>query len=581
MKGTAGAILLNEYMPPDIKFDLKTTIDSGVFKSKMTAFAKKYPDMYAKKISKIAHLGEKMAFYLGSNIGPDDLVIGEKERKAVIHKIESKMNKAKTVDEKRNILLGGLESAIEATSKIDIDKNEIAQQVKSGSRGKPAQFARMTVGPIYAVDMSQLPKPTLIKNNFTRGLGSHEYFNVASQGRFSSVQAANATSEPGELGKILVANGEDMMVTMSDCGTKNGALEKSSDHHIMGRYLAGTNTVIDKKLFLQLKRKGGMVMVRSPLTCKAPKGVCAKCYGLKPDGRLPSNGDNIGIKASQTIGEVMTQMTLSTKHSTMGKSNDDSLVGVSGFKAIANSPASFTGAAVVAKEAGSVVSIESAPQGGKFIYIGKTKYHIPSNKTVKVKIGVHVNRGQPMSSGVITPKQVMENRSIGEAMRHESNLLHGLFLKSTGKDLQKKHFEVLARSHLSLGVNKIGKVGGFNDMMSSYPRISKPAMVDKSIINMYFADDLGSYKKGTHIDAHIIKKLKEWSIPRVLVTTEKPPVKPLFKSLEQRPSFSDSMFKKMNYRHLGKAVTNAIYTDKADSLGAGSSDRAKYVAGVL
>jgi len=45
--------------------------------------------------------------------------------------------------------------------------NEMVQQVKSGSRGKPVQFARMVVGPVYAVDMNQLPKPNLIKNSFT------------------------------------------------------------------------------------------------------------------------------------------------------------------------------------------------------------------------------------------------------------------------------------------------------------------------------------------------------------------------------------------------------------------------------
>jgi len=197
----------------------------------------------------------------------------------------------------------------------------MAQQVKSGSRGKPAQFARMSIGPIYAVDMNQLPKPTLIKNNFTSGLNSQEYFNVSSQGRFSSVQAANATAEPGALGKVLVANTDDQTITMVDCGTTNGIFMDASDRHILGRFEAGTNKLIDEAYFKVLKRKGGKVKVRSPLTCQAKKGVCAKCYGLLPTGKLPSVGDNVGIIAAQTMGEVLTQMTLSTKHSTMGKSN--------------------------------------------------------------------------------------------------------------------------------------------------------------------------------------------------------------------------------------------------------------------
>ena len=581
MIGTAGIIVLNQYMPNGIKFEPGKAIDSNIFKDKMGQFAKKHPALYAKNINKIAHLGEKMAFFLGSNIGPKDLTIDDKRRSAVINNIDRKMKKAKNDDEKRNILLKGLDEAIGEVGKTSVDDNEIAQQVKSGSRGKPAQFARLAIGPVYSIDMNQIAKPVLIKNSFSKGLGSHEYFNVASQGRFSSVQASNATSEPGELGKILIANGEDMKITMKDCGTRNGTIEKKNDPHIVGMYLAGSNKLVTPELFKSMRKQGGTVMVRTPRSCKAPKGVCAMCYGLKPNGQLPFIGENVGLKASQSIGEVMVQMTLSTKHSVTGKNGKEELMGVPGFKAIANSPASFTGAAVVSTEKGRVSMIESAPQGGKYIHVGSKRYHVPKAKSLKVKMGDYVNVGQPLSSGIVTPKQIIETRNIGEAMRHESKLLHTLFKNSTGKDLQKKHFDVLAKQHLSLGQDKYGKLGDFNDLMSNYPRISKPAAVDKHILGKYFADDLGSYKKGTLVDEHILKKLKGWSIPRVLITDEKPAIKPIFKSLEQRPSFNESMFKKMNYRHLSKAVTDSIYRDRPDHLGEHSSDRARYSAGML
>lgn len=580
--GTAGILIINDMLPSDVRFSTTSPIDSKEFKRKMKLFAKKYPDRYAKTISKIAHVGEKMAFYLGANVGPEDLKANSTQTKKLISKIEKEMNKAKTIDKKRDILLSGFNKAVSLTSKINEDKNEMAQQVKSGSRGKPAQFARMAIGPIYAVDMNQLPKPTLIKNNFTNGLNSQEYFNVSSQGRFSSVQAANATSEPGALGKVLIANTDDQTVTMIDCGTSNGIFMDSSDRHILGRFEAGTNKLIDETYFKELSKKKKKVKVRSPNTCQAKKGVCAKCYGLKPDGKLPSVGDNVGIIAAQTIGQVLTQMTLSTKHSTMGKKDSDEVAGVEGFKAIANSPASFTGAAIVSLENGVVSNIEKAPQGGNYVVIEKKKYYVSPNLKVKVKKGQTIHKGDAISSGIVTPKQILETRSIGEAREHESGMLHKLFLNSTGRDLQKKHFELISRGHLSLGMDKHGDIDNHSMLMEKYPRTFIEEPVSNNIMGKYLAEDVGSLSKGLEIDSRVMKRLKNWNIFRVKTTKERPPIKPIFKALDQRPTFSGNLFSKMNYRHLSKAIKDEILNVKRPSYVKDfSSDRAKHTAGYL
>lgn len=583
MKGPAGIILINNMLPQDVRFPLDRPVDSKVFRQHMQKFAKKYPNMYAQKISQIANIGEKMTFYLGGNVGPKDLEISESARKSLIKNIETKMNKAKTVDAKRAILLNGLKEATNVATLAAGNDNEMVQQVKSGSRGKPVQFARMSVGPIYAVDMNQLPKPNLIKNSFTGGLTSSEYFNVASQGRYSSVQSANATSEPGALGKILIANADAQKITMNDCGTTNGIMMSVDDHNILGRFEAGTNKLIDEGYVRQLKSQGKKkIKVRSPITCQAKKGVCAKCYGLKPDGRLPSVGDNVGIKAAQTIGEILTQMTLSTKHSTMGKENSNKLTGVEGFKTITSTPASFGGAAVVASEAGTVSRVEKAPQGGHFIYVGHKKYTAKPHATVKVKPGDSVYKGQPMTDGIVTPRQVLENRGIGEARKLESDMLHTLFKDSTGKDLQKKHFELLARGHLSLGQTKTGEIDDISNLNSSYPKHSTTATVGNMIIGKYMAEDKGTIFKGTKIDDIVVKQLKSDGVSTVKVTTEVPSVAPIFKAMEQKPSFSGNLFSKMNYRYISKAIKDEIlYNKKPAYVSSYSSDRAEHTAGML
>jgi DNA-directed RNA polymerase subunit beta' len=57
------------------------------------------------------------------------------------------------------------------------------------------------------------------------------------------------------------------------------------------------------------------VEVRSPLTCEAKKGICAKCYGRNlATGKMTQKGEAVGVIAAQSIGEPGTQLTLRTFH---------------------------------------------------------------------------------------------------------------------------------------------------------------------------------------------------------------------------------------------------------------------------
>ena len=57
------------------------------------------------------------------------------------------------------------------------------------------------------------------------------------------------------------------------------------------------------------------VEVRSPLTCEAKTGICAKCYGRNlATGKMVQKGEAVGVVAAQSIGEPGTQLTLRTFH---------------------------------------------------------------------------------------------------------------------------------------------------------------------------------------------------------------------------------------------------------------------------
>jgi len=57
------------------------------------------------------------------------------------------------------------------------------------------------------------------------------------------------------------------------------------------------------------------IEVRSPLTCEAKTGICAKCYGRNlATGKMVQRGEAVGVVAAQSIGEPGTQLTLRTFH---------------------------------------------------------------------------------------------------------------------------------------------------------------------------------------------------------------------------------------------------------------------------
>lgn len=113
--------------------------------------------------------------------------------------------------------------------------------------------------------------------------------------------------------KQLVQIGATLPVTEVDCGTDNG-IDLPSDspllrRRVLARPFGGleAGTVVDRKALGRLSKKEGVVLVRSPLTCRSVNGVCAKCAGAGERFQLPKVGESVGITRAQSIGEPITQ----------------------------------------------------------------------------------------------------------------------------------------------------------------------------------------------------------------------------------------------------------------------------------
>ena len=68
---------------------------------------------------------------------------------------------------------------------------------------------------------------------------------------------------------------------MHDCHTKNGIRLPVSSPEIRDRYLAGDNKLVTKAVADTPRKKGGYVLVRSPMTWRHIK-ACASCAWATP-----------------------------------------------------------------------------------------------------------------------------------------------------------------------------------------------------------------------------------------------------------------------------------------------------------
>src|SRR5262249_58595342 len=128
-------------------------------------------------------------------------------------------------------------------------------------------------------------------------------------------------SRPGEAGYLtrkLVDAAEQVIVTEADCGSLLGVLKRAPVGTLGGRVIGRVSlervtdergeAVLDVGELIspgQARRLAEMgrteLRVRSPLTCRAARGVCQRCYGLDlATKRLVGNGTaGAGVAAAR------------------------------------------------------------------------------------------------------------------------------------------------------------------------------------------------------------------------------------------------------------------------------------------
>src|SRR5690554_5292648 len=222
--------------------------------------------------------------------------------------------------------------------------NPVYMMADSGARGSREQIKQLSgMRGLMQKPTKQLGGQEVIENPITscfrEGLNEMEYFISSHGARKGLADTALKTADAGYLTRRLVDVAQELVVTIPDCGTTEGidisAFKDGDDtvipledrllgrvpcedikHPISDEIIVTSGSLIEERDLPKITAVGiEHVKMRSVLTCDAPQGVCAKCYGrMLSSGRPVDMGEAVGILAAQSIGEPGTQLTLRTFH---------------------------------------------------------------------------------------------------------------------------------------------------------------------------------------------------------------------------------------------------------------------------
>ncbi|MDY6904187.1 MAG: DNA-directed RNA polymerase subunit beta' [Thermodesulfobacteriota bacterium] len=217
--------------------------------------------------------------------------------------------------------------------------NPVFMMADSGARGSKDQMRQLAgMRGLMAKPSGEIIETPIIAN-FREGLSVLQYFISTHGARKGLADTALKTANSGYLTRRLADVAQDCVIMEDDCGTVTGVevealieggeiierlvdrvigritLEDIYDPFTDKRIVRGGEEISERHVDAIENSGITKIKIRSVLTCKSERGICAKCYGRDfAHGRLVELGQAVGILAAQSIGEPGTQLTMRTFH---------------------------------------------------------------------------------------------------------------------------------------------------------------------------------------------------------------------------------------------------------------------------
>jgi len=546
----------------------------------LTELAKENPTKYAEIVSALKRTGDEFATLEGISVGLDDITTDAK-RGAMLNPYRDRFAHAKE-PEKEKILLDAQNAIVEYTKS---HPGTMGEMVRSGGRGSVGQLMKIVGAPVLARDEHNKVVPWLIHRNYAEGLKPSDLWITGNEARINNIKTHLSPADSGDFAKILVNNMGDKLITMPDCGVKNGIALQANDPSIIDRYLAiahgslPAGTLITPSIARSLA-KSDSVIVRSPMTCQAPNGICQKCQGLNAYGKNQPLGTNVGMHAAQAAAEPLTQFALNAKHGgriTTGAETEIRPEGLKGIRQMLEMPQSFLHKAVLAEHDGEVRRIEEAPQGGHYIWVNDERLYVSPDRRITTHIGQKVEAGDVLTDGIPKPDEIVHLKGLGQGRKYLVDTLHNVYQREVG-GIDRRHLETLARSTMnyvqitdpgedtSHGFVK-GDIIDFNQFNKTLAEHQQHSPIDDAIGEILASNAL-HFTAGTRITPSMRDTLKAHGITAVNTTTTAPRVEPIIRSASRMPLLNPDWMARLAHRYLKESLVSGAHRgDVSDTHG--------------
>ena len=324
IRATAGSVLINSALPEELR-DWNRQLDGKSVKELLEKVARDHPERYVDVAKRLSDIGREAAYSTGgftfglSALRPAKSYLQAKQE--IRAEIDRIAGSGLSDDEKRvrtADLLNSRQKPIEdAIYKESIeDKNPLAVQVLSGSRGKPPNLKSLRGADLLYTDHRDRPIPIPVLSSFSQGLTPAEYFASTFGSRKGLVDVKLMTAKAGYFGKQLSQAAHRLMVTATDADgdgipdpNPRGMPVDVNDPDNEGALLSvpvagyGRNTPLTPKVMRDMAAKGvKRIVVRSPLVGGPPQGgLYARDVGIRERGGLAPIGDMVGLAGAQSV----------------------------------------------------------------------------------------------------------------------------------------------------------------------------------------------------------------------------------------------------------------------------------------
>jgi len=499
---TVGKIIFNNPIPqnlgyvdrenPDHMFDLE--VDFQVTKKNLPdiisrCLTKNGPHATAEMLDHIKAQGYKYSTISAITVAVCDAVIPPEkpalmaEADAQVSKVLKQYNKGVLSDNERyerviRIWQDTTDKVSKALAKNLPARNPIFMMADSGARGSMNQIKQLAGMRGLLANTSGKTIEMPIRANYREGLNVLEYF-VSSRGaRKGLTDTALRTADSGYLTRRLVDVSQEVIIREEDCGATEGIMvsdlregkeeiEKFSER-LIGRYAVKdvvnptTGEIIvpyGKMMDLYDAEKieeAGIteLEIRSVLTCRAKRGVCAHCYGSNmANGDTVNIGEAVGIIAAQSIGEPGTQLTMRTFHTGGIASAEDITQGLPRVEELFESRRPK--AMAIMTEIAGTAHIDDTKKNRHVVVNGvdengapvEKSYLIPFGQRVRIQDGDVLEKGAMITEGHAYPQDILAIKgptAVRDYLISEVQKVYRL----QGVEVNDKHIEVIVRQML-------------------------------------------------------------------------------------------------------------------------------------